>query len=87
MGEARNFIESLVFYTFPLRGFAEHPGYSHVTQHTGKRDLRETSSGTNAFKSAEIFCRKKKTTQWQKHEVVPVQRKVKKQCKVSLPSH
>lgn len=59
VGEACDFIESLVFYTVPLRGFAEHHGYSHVTRHTGKRDPRETSSKTKTFKSAGHFCRKK----------------------------
>lgn len=88
VGEACDFTESLVFYTVPLRGFAEHHGYSHVTRHTGKGDPRETSSKTKTFKSAGLFCRKKKKpTQWQKHEVMPGQRKVRKQCKVSLPSH
>lgn len=37
VGEAHNFIDRLVFCTFPLRGFAEHHRYSHTAQHTGTR--------------------------------------------------
>lgn len=35
VGEARNFIDRLVFCTFPLRGFVEHHRYSHTAQHAG----------------------------------------------------